>query len=447
VCFGWFRRGGASAFERGNMNLQKRAPLIGAIADDMTGATDLALMLAKGGMRTVQVIESGSIHLAPADCDAIVIAMKSRTNPPDEAVQMSLAAAKALQKTGVRQILFKYCSTFDSTDEGNIGPVADALLQHLDCPIAVACPAFPATGRTIYQGHLFVNGRLLSESGMQDHPLTPMTDPDLARVLSRQSKHDVGLVGLETVRNGATAIAARLDQLAADGIRLAILDAVEDDDLRVAGKALAGARLITGGSGVALGLPDNFRAQGLLEDRSSSTLPEVTGRAAILSGSCSIATNTQVARAIASGIPNYKVDPLSVAEPEAEAARAVQWALAQPAATPVIIHATDTPDHVRIVQEQLGRDAAGALVEAVMAEVAAGLAANGFGRLVVAGGETSGSVIDALAVGALRIGPEIAPGVPWTETIGAGPPLALALKSGNFGGPDFFQDALSMLGR
>lgn len=421
------------------------SPLIGAIADDMTGATDLALMLAKEGMRTVQVIGPENISFAPPGTDAVVVAMKSRTNPPEEAVAMSRAAADSLLSAGVQQVLFKYCSTFDSTDRGNIGPVADMLLDRLDCPIAVACPAFPATGRTIYQGHLFVNGRLLSESGMQNHPLTPMTDPDLVRVLSRQSANDVGLVSLATVRQGPEAIRSRLDELSRGGMRLAILDAVEDDDLRVAGKALAGTRLITGGSGIALGLPENFRGEGKLGEAGASMMPRVDGRAAILSGSCSTATNEQVARALAAGVPGFKVDPLEVTDTAATIAAVVEWAVGQPASGPVIVHATDTPDNVSAVQQKLGRDQAGALVEEVMAGVASALPPAGFGRIVVAGGETSGAVIGALAVKALVIGPEIAPGVPWTEALGTEKPLALALKSGNFGGPDFFQDALSML--
>lgn len=426
------------------MSATDQKPLIGAIADDMTGATDLALMLAKGGMRTVQVIGPENVGMAPGDCDAIVVAMKSRTNPPEEAVRMSLQASDALLSAGVRQVFFKYCSTFDSTEQGNIGPVADALLEHLDCPIAVVCPAFPATGRTIYQGHLFVNGRLLSESGMQDHPLTPMTDPDLVRVLGRQSANHVGLVSLDVVRNGSEAIAERLADLAGQGYRLAIMDAVADADLRVAGTALSDARLVTGGSGIALGLPDNFRSRGLLGVSGVTDLPDVAGRSAILSGSCSLATNEQVARAIASGVPGFRIDPNVVSDPETTAADALDWALGQPPDQPVLIYATDTPDNVRLVQQHLGREDAGALVEAIMAAVATGLRQSGFARLVVAGGETSGAVIAALGVGALRIGEEIAPGVPWTSAVG-GPPLALALKSGNFGGPDFFRDALSML--
>ncbi|WP_417514546.1 3-oxo-tetronate kinase [Minwuia sp.] len=421
-----------------------KRPLLGAIADDMTGATDLALMLAKGGMKVVQVIGPDAVSRAPHDTDAIVVAMKSRTNPPEEAVAMSLQAAAALKERGSRQILFKYCSTFDSTDQGNIGPVADALLDHLDTPVAVACPAFPAAGRTIYHGHLFVNGRLLSESGMQHHPLTPMTDPDLVRVLSRQSRNAVGLIPLEVVARGTDAIREGLATLAAQGKRLVIVDAVSDADLRTIGHALNDARLITGGSGIALGLPDNFRdASGGGAD-SPAPPPAVSGPAAILSGSCSQATNQQVDRARKAGLPAFRVRPEDISSADETVARLMDWVAGQPPETPILIHATDTPENVQASQVALGRDAAGALVEQVMGKAAVALVGRGFRRLIVAGGETSGAVIAALSVRALRIGPEIAPGVPWTTTIGD-PELALALKSGNFGGPDFFADALAML--
>lgn len=419
--------------------------LLGAIADDMTGATDLALMLAKGGMRTVQVIGPENIGLA-GDADAVVVAMKSRSNPADEAVAMSLQAADALLHAGAQQLLFKYCSTFDSTDRGNIGPVADALLERTAAPIAIACPAFPATGRTLYQGHLFVNGRLLNESGMQNHPLNPMTDPDLVRVLSRQSTHKVGLVPLDVVRSGPDAIAARLASLIVNGCRLAIVDAVEDEDLRRIGETLRGAALITGGSGIALGLPDNFRSSGDLAVSGGAEAVTGSGRAAILSGSCSVATNEQVARAKAAGIPAFRITPAEIADPAETAREAMAWAADQDPGHPVLIYATDSPENVEAVQARLGREQAGALVEQSFGHVARGMADDGYGTIVVAGGETSGAVIQALGVGALRIGPEIAPGVPWTTAIGDRP-LALALKSGNFGGPDFFRDALAMLDR
>ena len=419
--------------------------LLGAIADDMTGATDLALMLSKSGMKTVQVIGPGAVSAAAPDAEAVVVAMKSRTNPPDEAIAMSLRALAALQEQGAEQVLFKYCSTFDSTDQGNIGPVADALLDALGAQVAVACPAFPDAARTIYQGHLFVGDRLLSESGMRDHPLTPMTDPDLVRVLGRQSRNRVGLVDLATVRAGTATIRGRLNDLAGTGVRLAIVDAVANADLLAVGEACHDAVLITGGSGIAMGLPENFRRAGRIGAPTVAAPPDVTGPGAILSGSCSQATNEQVARYRAAGFPVFHLDPSALADDPAHLVSCLDWFAGLDGSVPCLIHATDAPEQVARVQQQLGRDRAGAVVEQAMAHLATALVEQGVRRLVVAGGETSGAVVAALGVEALRIGPEIAPGVPWTETTGGGPRLALALKSGNFGGPDFFADAFAAL--
>lgn len=423
--------------------------ILGAIADDMTGATDLALMLSKSGMSTVQVIGPDAVGAAPQEADAVVVAMKSRTNAPRDAVAMSLQALSGLQAGGASQILFKYCSTFDSTDQGNIGPVADALLDALSATIAIACPAFPAAGRTIYQGHLFVGDRMLSESGMRNHPLTPMRDADLVRVLGRQSRHAVGLVDLATVRAGTRAIQDRLKELTTKGVRLAIVDAVADDDLTRIGAALGDAALVTGGSGIAMGLPHNFRQQGRLGPVTSAAIPDVSGAAIILSGSCSEATNEQVNRHRDAGNPAFRLDPVALARDSRHLSDCLTWVQAQSTGAtggaPCLVHATDRPDRVEAVQQQLGRERAGLLVEQAMAEIAANLAAQGFRRFIVAGGETSGAVVQALNVKALRIGPEIAPGVPWTETVGQGQSRALALKSGNFGGPDFFADAIAML--
>jgi len=419
--------------------------LLGAIADDMTGATDLALMLSKSGMTTVQVIGAGSVSAVPPEAEAVVVAMKSRTNPPDEAVAMSLQALAALRDRGVEQVLFKYCSTFDSTDQGNIGPVADALLDALDAPIAIACPAFPDAARTIFQGHLFVGDRLLSESGMRDHPLTPMTDPDLVRVLGRQSMNSVGLVDLATVRAGADAIRDRLNELTGMGVRLAIVDAVANVDLRAIGEACREAVLITGGSGVAMGLPENFRRTGRISAAGVVVPPDVRGPGAILSGSCSQATNGQVARYRAAGFPAFQLDPVALADGPAHLSGCLDWLAGLDGSAPCLIHATAAPEQVATAQQRLGRNRAGEIVEQAMARLATALVEQAVRRLVVAGGETSGAVVDALGVKALRIGPEIAPGVPWTETSGDGSRLALALKSGNFGGPDFFTEAFAAL--
>jgi uncharacterized protein YgbK (DUF1537 family) len=412
--------------------------LLGCIADDFTGATDLASMLVKQGMTTVQVIGVSDEPLPEAD--AVVIALKSRTIPAGDAVAQSLAAAEALLAAGAQQLLFKYCSTFDSTDEGNIGPVADALLKRLGAGFALACPAFPANGRSIYQGHLFAGAHLLNESGMENHPLTPMRDPNLVRVLGRQTEGSVGLVPYAVVERGAGAIRDAMTRLAEAGRRYAIVDAVTDAHLVAIGEAAAKHPLITGGSGIAMGLPGNFRAAGLLPVRpDAATLPEPQGLCAVVAGSCSRATLGQIGFA-RDHAPVLELDAMALPDATALAAQALDWVQGKLSADrPVVIAASAPPEKVAALQAKLGRDAAGALVEDAVAAIAAGLVARGVGRLVVAGGETSGAVVSRLGVRQLRIGAEIDPGVPWTYAAPTG--IHMALKSGNFGGRDFFLKA------
>jgi uncharacterized protein YgbK (DUF1537 family) len=412
--------------------------LLGCIADDFTGATDLANTLVKGGMAAVQVIGVPTGPLPEAD--AVIIALKSRTAPVGEAVAQSLAACEALLAAGAKQIFWKYCSTFDSTDQGNIGPVADALLKRLGSGFALACPAFPTNGRTIYLGHLFAGNALLNESGMENHPLTPMTDANLVRVLGRQTDGAVGLVSFTTVEQGAAATRQAMMRLAEQGRRYAIVDAVTDQHLLAIGEAAAQHALITGGSGVAMGLPENFRRAGLLPARGdAASLPPMQGMAAVVAGSCSRATLGQIGLA-RDHVPVLELDALATPDAASLTAQALEWVTGKLAADrPVVIAASAPPEKVAALQAKLGRDAAGALIEAAMAAIAEGLIARGVGRLVVAGGETSGAVVQRLGVTALRIGPEIDPGVPWTFAESRG--LHLALKSGNFGARDFFLKA------
>ncbi|MCA3304583.1 MAG: four-carbon acid sugar kinase family protein [Roseomonas sp.] len=412
--------------------------LLGCIADDFTGATDLANTLVKGGMTAVQVIGVPTGPLPEAD--AVIIALKSRTAPVGEAVAQSLAACDALLAAGARQIFWKYCSTFDSTDQGNIGPVADALLKRLGSGFALACPAFPTNGRTIYLGHLFVGNALLNESGMENHPLTPMTDANLVRVLGRQTDGAVGLVPFTTVEQGAAATRQAMMRLGEQGRRYAIVDAVTDQHLLAIGEAAAQHALITGGSGVAMGLPENFRRAGLLPARgNAASLPPMQGMAAVVAGSCSRATLGQIGLA-RDHVPVLELDALATPDAAALTAQALEWVAGKLSADrPVVIAASAPPEKVAALQAKLGRDAAGALIETAMAAIAEGLVAQGVGRLVVAGGETSGAVVQRLGVTALRIGPEIDPGVPWTFAEPRG--LHLALKSGNFGARDFFLKA------
>ena len=418
--------------------------LLGCIADDFTGATDLASMLVRAGMRTVQTIGVPADARLASGADAVVVALKSRTIPAAEAVSQSLAALAWLRSAGARQIYFKYCSTFDSTPAGNIGPVGDALLDALGADFTIACPAFPENGRTIYKGYLFVGDLLLADSPMKDHPLTPMRDASLVRVLAEQTKRAVGLVEHKTVRRGTGAIRARFDELRTNGTAYAIVDALADEDLMAIGAACADLALVTAGSGIALGLPQNFFAAGLMQPRTDAAqLPDAGGKPAVLAGSCSAATREQVAR-MAARHPAHALDP--IAEPDAArlAAKALTTiAPALEAGSPFLVYSTAEPSQVAAVQAKLGAERAATLIEEALALVAERIVASGVRRLVVAGGETSGAVVKALGVRALAIGPQIDPGVPWTTSVGSDPRIALALKSGNFGAPDFFEKALA----
>ncbi|PPQ39256.1 3-oxo-tetronate kinase [Rhodopila globiformis] len=419
--------------------------LLGAIADDFTGATDLCSMLVRGGMRTVQVIGVPSADQAPPDADAVVVALKSRTAPVRQAVDESLAALKWLQAAGAQRYFFKYCSTFDSTEQGNIGPVADALVAALGCGFALACPAFPTNARTVYQGHLFVGSVLLNESGMEHHPLTPMTDANLVRVLSRQTDGAVGLVAFATVDQGAAAIRDAMTRLKEQGRRYAIVDAITDAHLMAIGQAAASHALITGGSGVAMGLPDNFRRAGLLSaETNPAALPPLEGACAVVAGSCSRATLAQLGYA-RNHLPVFDLDALATPDAAALSDAALRWAADKISDKPVVIAASAPPDRVTLLQSRLGREQAGTLIEDAVARIAAGLVERGVRRMVVAGGETSGAVVGRLGVRSLRIGGEIDPGVPWTYASGSGPDLLLALKSGNFGATDFFLKAFRVL--
>lgn len=415
--------------------------LLGCIADDFTGASDLANMLTVAGMQTVQIIgvPADGAAAASIEADAVVVALKSRSIPAAEAVEQSLSALAWLRGAGARQFLFKYCSTFDSTPEGNIGPVAEALLDALDAPFTIACPAFPANRRTIYQGHLFVGDRLLNESGMEKHPVTPMTDADLVRWLQRQCRGRVGLVDHGTVEAGAAAIAGRFQALQEAGVRIAICDATSDAHLRALGEASAGLALITGGSGIALGLPDNFRASGALQP-ADPDVAAAGGRAIVLSGSCSTATRGQV-ELYRKRAPARLVTAEEILERGLDADAVVRWALDQPADPAPLIYTSADPATVAAAQERFGGARVSAAIEAFTAAVAHALSQNGFHRFVVAGGETSGAVVQALGARRFAIGGEIDPGVPVLRALDA--PFAMALKSGNFGAPDFFTKALA----
>jgi uncharacterized protein YgbK (DUF1537 family) len=416
--------------------------LLGCIADDFTGATDLANNLVRAGMRVVQTIGVPTEPLS-AEVDAVVVALKSRTIAPQDAVSQSLQALQWLQAQGASQIYFKYCSTFDSTAMGNIGPVTEALMQALDTDFTIATPAFPDNGRTVFKGYLFVGDVLLNESGMQHHPLTPMTDANLVRVMQAQCKSKVGLLSHKTIAQGASAIAQEIVQLKQQGIRIAIVDAVSNDDLMRLGPALKGMPLVTAGSGVAIGLPQNF---GLTPTPKASVLPKASGLRAVVSGSCSQATNRQVAHFKATGRPAFLIDPLHLKGSWQDLVNeALAWAEGHLKSGPVLVYSTATPESVQAVQSQMGVEAAGHQVEQALAAIARGLVQFGAHQLVVAGGETSGACVQALGIEQLQIGPQIDPGVPWCHANTPMGGMHITLKSGNFGTDDFFTKAFTFL--
>ena len=421
-----------------------QAPLkLGCIADDFTGATDLANNLVRSGFRVVQTIGVPTAPLAEP-VDAVVVALKSRTIAPQDAIDQSLAALRWLQAAGSRQYYFKYCSTFDSTPHGNIGPVTESLMDALGTDFTIATPAFPDNGRTVFKGHLFVGDVLLSESGMQNHPLTPMRDANLVRLLQAQCRRPVGLIDFQTVAAGAQAVTTRIAQLRAAGVAIAIVDALSNDDLVRLGPALATLPLLTAGSGVAIGLAPNF---GIAPSSAAARLPAPGGARAVVCGSCSAATQRQVKAFVEAGGAAFAIDPLRLAAGDDLPAAALAWAAPRLGAGPVLVYSTADPETVRATQRQLG-SAAGERVEQALAAVARGLVTRGVHQLVVAGGETSGACVQALGVTQLKIGAQIDPGVPWCH---AASPLApaggvhLALKSGNFGTDDFFRKAFGAL--
>ena len=421
---------------------------LGCIADDYTGASDLANTLTRAGLRTVQTIGVPADSLALPEVDAVVVSLKSRSIEASLAVERSRAAEQWLRGRGADHVLLKICSTFDSTDAGNIGPVMDALRADCGERIVLVTPAFPETGRTVYQGNLFVGSVPLNESPLKDHPLNPMHDSNLVRVLARQSHTKIGLVDLATVARGPAAVRARLADLSEKAIGAAIIDAVFDRDLETIGEVALSHRLSVGASGVGLGLARALVAAGRARAGASGAEPEqpLGGPAACLAGSCSQATLQQIANA-ESVMPVLHLDPDQIVAGSNEARRALAWAQQRISEGPVLIASSSTPDQVTAVQSRHGRDAAGHAIEQAMADIAEGLVQSaGVRRLVVAGGETSGAVVDRLGIPGFLVGPEIAAGVPVLRSVGdEGREMLLALKSGNFGGPKFFSDALNLM--
>lgn len=417
--------------------------VLGCIADDFTGATDLAGLLARSGVRVslrIGVPAEPPTETSPFE----VIALKSRTAPVAEAVAEARAALEWLQRAGAQRFFWKYCSTFDSTETGNIGPVAEALMEDLGTDQTMYCPAFPENGRSIFMGNLFVGQQPLAESPMRDHPLTPMRDSNLMRLLAPQVTHPVGLADRLTVARGVPGLRARLDALKAEGVAHVVVDAVADEDLRIIAEACRDMPLMTGGSAVAMPLPALYLADGTLSaDAQKARSPNVGGGTIVLSGSCSAMTNKQVAAYIGQGAPAYRLDPMEIAKSGSGAVLA--WLATQDLSRAPLVYATADPDSVKAAQKLLGTAEVGEMIENTLAECSVAARDAGARRIIVAGGETSGAVTKALGVTQLNIGPEIAPGVPWTFCVSDGNQIALTLKSGNFGAETFFTDAQDKL--
>ncbi|MBY5425268.1 3-oxo-tetronate kinase [Rhizobium leguminosarum] len=424
------------------------AIFLGSIADDYTGASDLANTLTKNGLRTVQTVGIPHPSLALPDVDAVVVSLKIRSVPASDAVAVAASAERWLRQRGAGHVLYKICSTFDSTDAGNIGPVTEALSEAAGGGIVLVTPAFPETGRTVYLGHLFVGGQPLNESPLKDHPLNPMHDANLVRVLTRQSRNAVGLIDLAAVAAGPGAVKARLDSFRTAGVTAVIADAIFERDLETLGEVALETPVSTGASGLGLGLARALVRSGRISSGGATTadaIRPVGGLSAIVAGSCSKATLHQLDVAERS-MPVLRLDPERLLAGPDEIATAISWAGERISAGPVVIAASAAPETVSRLQSLYGREASGHAIETATSIIAAELVERGVRRLVIAGGETSGAAVDRLAIPAFLIGPEIAPGVPVLRTVGnAQGDMLLALKSGNFGGEDFFTAALAMM--
>ena len=420
--------------------------VLGCIADDFTGATDIAGLLARSGASVS--LRIGVPDMPPENTAALeVIALKCRTSSVEEAVSDTSAALRWLQKAGAQRFFWKYCSTFDSTDKGNIGPVAEALMNALGTEQTIYCPAFPENGRSIFMGNLFVGTEPLAESPMKNHPLTPMRDSNLMRLLEPQVTKPVALINRLTVARGADAVKAEMASLAKkNNAAHLIVDAVADEDLRTIATACRNMPLMTGGSAIAMALPGLYNEDGLLDVKAAQITHQAPEKSTVvLSGSCSEMTNAQVAHYCATGAPAYQLDPLLLAEHGVQSC--LDWLAKQDLQHAPLIYATANPASVKEAQEKLGVDRAGEVVEEALAAIAVFARDKGVRRFIIAGGESSGAVTQALSVTALSVGPEIAPGVPWTFCISDNIDLALTLKSGNFGTENFFTEASAVLNR
>jgi uncharacterized protein YgbK (DUF1537 family) len=421
---------------------------LGCIADDYTGASDLANSLARVGLRTVQTIGVPEADFPLSDVDAVVVALKSRSIAAQDAIAQARAAARWLGSQGTGHILFKICSTFDSTDAGNIGPVTEALSADAGGPLVLVTPAFPETGRTVYQGHLFVGSVPLNESPLKDHPLNPMRDANLVRVLARQCRGAIGLIPLEVVDRGVDAVRKEMERLTQERVGAAIIDAIFERHLETIGLVALDCSISTGASGLGLGVARALVTTGRLGLRppDAASRAPMGGPAVILVGSCSPATLSQITFAERTGMACLRLDPERLVSDPAAVREAVAWAKDRLGLEAVLIASSAPPDQVKALQARHGGARAGLMIEQGLAHIAAELVGAGVSRLIVAGGETAGAVVDRLGIRAFLVGEEIAPGVPILQATGGnGAPMLVALKSGNFGGASFFTSALDMM--
>lgn len=384
---------------------------LGVIADDFTGATDIASFLVQNGLTTIQ-FNGIPASEEMTEAQAIVISLKSRSCPADQAVSQSLAALAWLQKQGCERFYFKYCSTFDSTAQGNIGPVTDALLNALGETQTVICPALPVNGRTVYQGYLFVGDQLLSDSGMRHHPVTPMQDSNLMRLMTSQATGKAGLIAAAQIDQGAESVRQALDQLAEQGISYVVTDTLHQGHLLTLGEALSDRRLVTGGSGLAIGLARQWTTAGTDAEAERAGRPH-GDRAVVLSGSCSQMTNRQVA-AYRQLAPACEVEiEHCLEDAEGYARQLCDWVEANSHQTMApLLFATADAQQLQVIQQRYGAQRSSEAVEQLFAAVTRELKQRGWQRFIVAGGETSGVVAQSLGVTAFHIGPTISPGVP-----------------------------------
>ena len=415
---------------------------LGVIADDFTGATDIASILVKERINTVQIIGVPEKNTSFANAQAVVVALKSRSISPNEAVKQSLDTLNWLKRHNAKQIIFKYCSTFDSTKQGNIGPVADALIDKLNSPITIICPAFPDNNRTIYMGHLFVGTVLLSESPLKDHPLNPMQDSNLIRLMESQSKHKVALIQLNELRKGPQLVQELISKFSKQGYRYVVVDAVTNEDLVILGTVVSKHPLVTGGSGIGYGLSRQLKPKHQVVKKELGKI-NASGRSLILVGSCSEKTHLQL-ECVINQWPTRKLEIENIIKDKKSKHELIEWAKKQPKNQPVVIYSSTRNEGNPDAQKLYKIQNVGRLIETEFGNIAKKLVKSGFRKLIVAGGETSGAVVSALKIKKLRIGQEISSGIPWTETL-TNPKLALALKSGNFGEQDFFVKALRMI--